>query len=180
LEYIEIAYIHVEMTEQAHFKRVAETIHRIPYPVVLMLTQGDALCLSTAPKRINQADPSKLTTEEYFYTDWIDLSAPTEAQEAFWGSMQLGQLSFENFHTFYQDICERIVALEAAQLSGAYSTEDIAQKKQILDKIHPLQEQVRALKSRITKESQFNAKVRLNMQIKSMEEEINVLIPNPS
>ncbi len=175
LEYIEVAYIHVEMTERIHFKKVAEVIHRIPYPVVLMMTVEDELCLSTAPKRINQSDTSKLTVEEYLYSGWIDLASPTKAQQAFLESLQRGQLSFENFYTFYQDICERIVALEAASLGAGFSTEQTPQKKQILDKIQPLQEKIVSLKHAIKKESQFNAKVRLNMQVKSLEEEIKGL-----
>jgi len=175
LEYIEVAYIHVALESKAHFKKIAEIIHRIPYPVVLMMTYHDELCISTAPKRINQADTSKLTVEEYLYSGWIDLSSPTTEQKAFLESMQLKQLSFENFYTFYQDISHRIVALQASLLGGVFSTEQTSSQKQILDQINPLQEQVRALKSRITKESQFNVKVRLNMQIKSIEEEINVL-----
>ena len=175
LEYIEVAYIHVEMTEKRHFKKVAEVIHRIPYPVVLMMSVEDELCLSTALKRINQSDTSKLMVEEYLYSGWIDLAAPTKAQQAFLESLQLGQLSFENFYTFYKDICERIVALEAASLGAGFSTEQTPQKKQILDKIQPLQEKIVSLKRAIKNESQFNAKVRLNMQVKQLTEQIEEL-----
>ena len=175
LEYIEVAYIHVALESKAHFKKIAEVIHRIPYPVVLMMTYQNELCISTALKRINQADTSKLTVEEYLYSGWIDLDSQTSEQKAFLESMQIKQLSFENFYTFYQDIAHRIVALKASALGGTFSTEQTPQKKQILDKIQPLQEQIVSLKSSIKKESQFNAKVRLNMQIKSVEHEIQNL-----
>ena len=175
LEYIEVAYIHVEMTERTHFKKVAEVIHRIPYPVVLMMTEGDALCLSTAPKRINQSDTSRLTAEEYLYSEWIDLASQTTVQRAFLESLQLHRLSFENFHTFYQDICEQIVALAVSRWSGKYSSDNISKKKKILDKIQPLQEQIASLKHAIKKESQFNTKVRLNMQLKALEKQIQEL-----
>jgi hypothetical protein len=175
LEYIEVAYIHVALESKAHFKKIAEVIHRIPYPVVLMMTYHNELCISTALKRINQADVSKLTVEEYLYSGWIDLDAPSSEENAFLESMQIKQLSFENFYAFYQDIAHRIVALRASVLGGTFSTEQTPQKKQILDKIQPLQEQIVSLKSSIKKESQFNAKVRLNMQVKSIEDEINRL-----
>jgi hypothetical protein len=175
LEYIEVAYIHVALESKAHFKKIAEVIHRIPYPVVLMMTYHNELCISTALKRINQADVSKLTVEEYLYSGWIDLDAPSSEKNAFLESMQIKQLSFENFYAFYQDIAHRIVALRASVLGGTFSTEQTPQKKQILDKIQPLQEQIVSLKSSIKKESQFNAKVRLNMQVKSIENEINAL-----
>ncbi len=175
LEYIEVAYIYVSLESKAHFRKIAEVIHRIPYPVVLMMTYGNELCISTALKRINQADTSKLTIEEYLYSGWIDLDSQTTEQKAFLESMQIKQLSFENFYTFYQDISLRIVALQASALGGSFSTEQTPQKKQILDKIEPLREQIVSLRSRIKKESQFNAKVRLNMRIKQLTEQIDKL-----
>jgi len=175
LEYIEIAFLHVDLKEKTHFKKVAEVLHRIPYPVVLMLTFENELSVSTALKHINQADTSKLTVDEYFYSEWIDLVAPSEAQEAFLESLQIRKLSFENFYRFYQDICDRIVALQASTMGSGFSTEQASQKKQILDKIYPLEEKIVSLKSAIKKESQFNTKVRLNMQVKSLEEEIKRL-----
>ena len=68
-----------------------------------------------------------------------------------------------------------MVALQASFLGSGFSTELTSQKKQILDKIYPLEEQVVSLKSAIKKESQFNAKVRLNMQVKAIENEIEKL-----
>lgn len=175
VEYLEVAYIHVNLHERTRFKKIAEVIHRIPYPVVLLLTHNEQLCISTAPKRINQADISKLTVEAYFYSEWIDLQHPTEAQQAFLESLKLKHLSFENFQAFYKDICDRIVALEASALGAGFSTDQTSQKKQILDKIQPLQEKIASLKSAIKKETQFNAKVRLNMQVKKLSEEIEAL-----
>ena len=175
LEYLEIAYIHVDLKEKSHHKNIARIIHQIPYPVVLMLTYGDTLCISTALKHINQADISKMTVDEYFYSEWIDLDEPTTAQREFLESLCLKHLSFENFYKFYQGICDRIVALDAASLGVEFSTEHTSQKKQILDKIHLLEEETAALRRAIRKEPQFNAKVRLNMQLKQAEEKIEKL-----
>jgi hypothetical protein len=46
-------------------------------------------------------------------------------------------------------------------MDSEFSTEKTSQKKQILDKIYPIEEQVVSLKNAIKKESKFNAKVRL-------------------
>ena len=173
--YIEIAYIHLDLKEKTHFKKIAEVIHRIPYPVVLMMTHQENLSISTALKRINQADTSKLTIDEYLYSNWIEFNSPSQEEIAFLESLQIQKLSFENFHKFYQDICDRIVALKASALNKAFSIDQTPQKKQVLNKIESLQEQIVSLKSAIKKESQFNAKVRLNMQIKKLDNEIERL-----
>ena len=175
VEYIEIAFVHVVLHDKNGYRRVSEVIQRIPYPVVLFMSCGTELCINIASKHINQADVSKLTTDEYLYTEWIDLHHLTDAQKAFFESIKINTLSFENFYRFYADISSRIVALEAAVMGAKFSTDDTSQKKPILDKINKLNEQIVSLKNAIKKESQFNAKVRLNMQVKSLEDEITGL-----
>jgi len=175
LEYIEVAYIHVALQDKKHYKKVAEVIHAIPYPVVLWMTHGNTLLLSTASKRINQSDKSKLTIEEYLYSGWIGLPEASSEAMAFLESLQTKKLSFENFYKFYADIGKCIVAYEATGLGVEFSTADTSQKKPILDKINKLKEQMVSLRNAIKKESQFNAKVRLNMQVKELTRQIEEL-----
>lgn len=175
VEYIEIAYIHVRLKEKVPAKKIAEVIHRIPYPVVLFLTYGDELCVSTALKRINQSDISKLTVDEYLQTDWIDLQNLSSAAILFFQSLKTSRLSFEHFYRFYQDICDRIIAYEAASLGGDFLTEETPQRKQTLDKIKELQEGIVSLKNQMKKETQFNAKVDLNIKIKRLSDQIDEL-----
>ena len=175
VEYIEIAFVHVALHEKNGYRKVSEVIQRIPYPVVLFMSCGAELCVNVASKRINQADVSKLTTAEYLYSEWIDLHHPTDAQKAFLESLKINALSFESFYRFYADISSRIVALEAAVMGAEFSTADTSQKKPILDKINKLNEQIVSLRNVIKKESQFNAKVRLNMQVKALLAEIETL-----
>jgi hypothetical protein len=178
IEYIEIAFVRVVLHEKGSCRKIAEVIQAIPYPVVLFMSYGTDLCINVAKKRINQADTSKLTTDEYLYTDWIDLSHPDDAQKAFLESLKLSHLSFENFYTFYADIASRIIALEAASLGAEFSTDGTSQKKSIVDKINKLKEQILSLRNSIKKESQFNAKVRLNLQVKNLLAEIETLKNN--
>ncbi len=175
VEYIEVAFVHVKLHEKGGYRKVSEVIQRIPYPVVLFMSCDTELCVNVATKRINQADISKLTIGEYLYTDWIDLSHPDEVQKSFLESIRVNRLSFENFYSFYADISSRIVALEAAGLGAEFSTDDTSQKKPIVDKINKLKEQILSLRNTIKKESQFNAKVRLNMQVKKLNDEIERL-----
>jgi len=81
----------------------------------------------------------------------------------------------ENFYTFYTDIGKCIVAYEATGLGVEFSTADTPQKKPILDKINKLKEQMVSLRNAIKKETQFNAKVRLNMQVKELTAKIEIL-----
>ena len=175
IEYIELAFIHVKLKEKVSVKKVAEVIHRIPYPVVLFVSYEDELCLSTALKRINQADISKLTVDEYLHSDWIDLKNPSDAATSFFESLKVSNLSFENFYRFYQDVCDCIIAFEAASYGAAFSTEQSPQKKQNIDKIKSLQAQIVLLRTMMKKETQFNTKVELNIKIKKLSDQMDEL-----
>jgi hypothetical protein len=175
VEYLEIAFIHVRLKEKVSVKKVAEVIHRIPYPVVLFLTYGDELCLSAALKRINQADISKLTVDEYLQSDWVNLKNPSDTAAAFFESLKVSNLSFENFYRFYQDICDRIIAFEAASYGAAFSTVQTPQKKQNIDKIKSIENQIISLRAMLKKETQFNVKVELNIRMKKLNDEMEGL-----
>lgn len=175
VEYIELAFIHVKLKEKVSVKKVAEVIHRIPYPVVLFISYENELCLSSALKRINQADISKLTVDEYLQSDWINLENPSDAAASFFESLKVSKLSFENFYRFYQDVCDRIIAFEAASYGAVFSTEQTPQRKQNIDKIKSLQAEIVLLRTMIKKETQFNAKVELNIRIKKLNDEMEGL-----
>ena len=175
VEYIEIAFIHVKLKEKVSVKKVAEVIHRIPYPIVLFVSYEDELCLSAALKRINQADISKLTVDEYLQSDWIDLKNPSDAATAFFESLKASKLSFENFYRFYQDVCDRIIAFKAASYGAVFSTQQTPQRKQNIDKIKSLLAEIVSLRTMIKKETQFNAKVALNIELKKANDKLNEL-----
>jgi len=174
-EYIEIAYIHLKLKEKVSIKKIAEVIHRIPYPVVLFIIYHDELCLSVALKRINQSDISKLTVDEYIQTEWIDLANPSPVAVEFLASLRTDNLSFENFYHFYQDIANRIIAYQASGYSGCFSVLRTPQRKQTLDKIKVIQEEIVSLRGMMKKETQFNGKVAFNIQLKKANEKLSIL-----
>ena len=100
-DFSEIAVLQVELTSAKRLKRIATFIQRsIPYPLILLFTQENQVCLSVSDKRINQADKEKWVVEDPLYTDWIDLAAPTAAQAAFLEDCTINSFSFVNFLSF--------------------------------------------------------------------------------
>lgn len=56
-DFSEVAILQVELTATKRLKRIATFMQRsIPYPLVLLFTQGNQVCLALSDKRINQAD----------------------------------------------------------------------------------------------------------------------------
>jgi hypothetical protein len=82
--------------------------------------------------------------------------------------------SYQNLYEFYNDLTQRIIALNCAYISGNYSIDDVTkdQRIQLLAQIQHKQKQLAVLRTAIKNESQFNKKVQLNMQIKKLVEDL--------
>ena len=178
-EYDEVAILQIDLSSATRAKRIAHFVNKaIPYPLVLIFTRGDHMAISVADKRINQADKSKWVVEDGWITRWFNPSDPTGTERQFMEDMSLKNLSFVNFYALYSDIKARVIALNAAERSGKY---DIGGKTNTnnrlsnLRRIAELEDEITALRATLKKENQFNAKLKLNVAIKTCEDEITKL-----
>lgn len=182
LEYLEIAVLHVELSNPNRVKRIAHFIHRaIPYPLILLFTynieEQESLIVSLAFKRTNQADKEKWVIDDSINTGWIDLSNASEAQSYFLSSLNLSGLPFNNFYIFYRAIAKRVIAVICSEYSNVFSLDGGADKGSgnRLDKLREL-EKLTAKKSelanKLKKEKQMGKQVDLNTQIKNINDKI--------
>ncbi|ATS51872.2 DUF4391 domain-containing protein [Xanthomonas citri pv. phaseoli var. fuscans] len=180
-DFSEIAVLQVELTSDKRLKRIATFIQRsIPYPLILLFTQENQVCLSVSDKRINQADKEKWVIEDPLYTDWIDLAAPTAAQAAFLEDCTINSFSFVNFLSFYISLSERVIAINCAAHSGRYErnvTENIENKpnESRLERLRELEKlnlQKTEIANKLKKEMQMGRQVELNVKIKQINDAI--------
>lgn len=175
-EYDEVAVLQIDLSSAARAKRIAAFVNKaIPYPLILLFTHGDEIAMSVADKRINQADKSKWVVEDGWMTHWFNPSSPNQSELRFLKDINIKNLSFLNFHAFYSDIKNRVIALNSAQRSGSY---DITTKTRtdirltILKRIDELEKEITELRASLKKTTQFNAKLKLNVAVKKCQDEI--------
>lgn len=175
-DYPEIAILQVNLKENKHYKRIAQIIQRaIPYPLLIVFSNGSYLALAVADKRISRADQDKITVEAFYDTDWMDLENLNEVEQLFIESCAIRYLSYQNFYAFYGDLTARIVAFNCAKLSGSFSLEsDLSREQRVenLNTIRQAQQKLIELRAALKNESQFNRQVALNVQIKQLTQEI--------
>ncbi|GAB4310766.1 MAG: hypothetical protein Kow0019_08890 [Methanobacteriaceae archaeon] len=171
-EYDEIEFINVYLKAPKKLKRLADIIMRtIPYPMVLSFEYDSEIKIFTGHQRINLADSSKNTIEEYIYTDWIDLNYLEECDKALFEDLKIQNLSFTNFYTFYNDIIEAIIKYNASKLTGGNQiVVPVNKMKSILDEINTIDYEIDTLRGQIKKETQFNRTVEMNMEIRILKE----------
>jgi len=167
-DYPEIAILQVSLSNPARIKRLSALMQKaIPYPLILLFTHENSLSISLADKRVNQADKSKLVIEATIETGLINLRNPTAVQRQFLDDLSLKKLSFINFYAMYQDIFQRVVALNCATLNGRYELKREGQENRvaILREIQTLEQAQAELLSKLKREKQMGRQVDLNGQI---------------
>jgi hypothetical protein len=175
-EYHEIALMQVNLKNDQHSKRLAQIIQRaIPYPLLIVFTQGSRFALNMADKRINQADRDKIRVEVFYDTAWLDLANLTATEAAFIDSCVCSQFSYQHFYAFYSDLLARVIALNCSQVSGQYRLDtDLTRDEQVdwLNKIRQTEQKLQSLRADLKKESQFNRQVQLNIQIRQVVQQL--------
>jgi hypothetical protein len=96
-----------------------------------------------------------------------------DGKDAFLSSLALSTLPASNLFALYQGWIDRLVGLEAAHVTGAFtppdSAEHLASLREGLGTHARLQQELTALRTQAGKEKQINRRVELNMTIKRLE-----------
>lgn len=198
-EYLEIAVLAVTVrgvVKPASHSRLAELVHRaVPYPVLLLLIEGQSLTLSLAHKRWaqNEADKVVLDGGPISVTVLVTVSAslsevnaadashpdPAEAaqtESAFIQSLSVTRQPQATLHALYQGWVDCVQALLAARLTGSYQTpttpEQAAARRQALADCERLEAEVSRLRAQALREKQLARQVELNLTLKRVQAEL--------
>lgn len=172
-EYDEIEFINVYLKSPKKTKRIAEIIMRtIPYPILLTFenVNSNEIRLFSGHLRINQADNSKNTIDEFIYTDWINLNNLDKNDIALFEDLKLKNLNFTNFYTFYNCIIENIIRYNISKISDISPDLEVYELKDIYDEINNINNQIEFIKGKMKKESQFKRVVEMNIEVKGLKD----------
>jgi hypothetical protein len=169
-EEVQVIIVHTSDSDfQKNHQRIADLIQKyIPYPILLCVRQNGIFILNACDKRINQNDSSRRTIEKKYNTEPIEQQTPTETQQNFLNSLAFSKLDKTNLKTFYDSYIQRMIALQAAELSGLFiprAKDRTKSDMEKLEKIETLQKEILVLKNQAKKESQLSQRIALNTQI---------------
>ena len=194
-EYLEIAVLAVTVrgvVKPASHSRLAELVHRaVPYPVLLLLIEGQSLTLSLAHKRWAQNEADKVVLDGSLISVRVsaslsefnaaDASHPdpaeaAQAESAFIQSLSVTRQPKATLHALYQGWVDCVQALLAARLTGSYQTpttpEQAAARRQALADCERLEAEVSRLRAQALREKQLARQVELNLTLKRVQAEL--------
>ena len=198
-EYLEIAVIEVTLQSPKRQKRIGEIIQRaIPYPVLLIFVHGEEIALNVAEKRINRSDSSKIMAETVHDTPWLSPDHADSWKKEFLNDFCVTNFSYHTFCDFYQDMVNRIIALNCAVHTGRYSltgNESVNYEAGIgkagsvetkeapppeyrfaaLKELEKLQQERDEIRNLARKEKNLGTQVQLNTKIKQLTDRIEAV-----
>ena len=121
-------------------------------------------------QRINQNDRSKNTIEEFVCTEWLSSDSPLLKK------LDIKQMRFTNFYDLYSDIMDAISIYNVSNIMSSKPALTGEEARLLLMGIETLEQEISALKAKLKKETQFNRKMELNIEIKKLQKEKTNLV----
>lgn len=170
-DYPEIEVIEVILRKNNKINRIAEIIMRtIPYPMLLIFKLEDKLQFYVAHQRINQNDKSKNRLEEIITTEWL------ENDSSLFAKLNIKTMRFINLYSLYSDIVDIISLYKVSNIIGENAPISGAEARTLFTQIEEIDKQINGLRAKLKKESQFNRKIELNIEIKKLRNLKNELL----
>jgi len=185
--YLEIAVLTVALRPTVRAPRLTELIYRaIPYPVVLVTSQGGEVSLSLAHKRFSQNEAGATVLDgAVIASPPIGTHATTASERLeirFLESLPLAAQPRVHLCAVYQGWVERVEALQAARITGRFvlaaNSEVAADRRTALVEYDRIQREITSLRAHAEKETQINRRVDLNLEIRRLEGELAVAAKN--
>jgi hypothetical protein len=155
----EIEIFEIQLKQADVHPDILRAIDRtIRHPIAYILRFQDQVRYTMPEKRPNEADANKWVIGEYFSTDWQTFEAPTE-------DLPIAL----NMAGLYEQL------LRAHLCVLARPDESLADQVARITMLQQKQREADQVESRLHKAKQFNRKVELNQQLRSLKSEVDAL-----
>lgn len=172
-EYLEIAVLQVTLRSGARAVRLTELVHRaVPYPVLLIVLQGDALEVSLAHKRWSQREAGKTVIDGDVVGVRFGHGDADELTAAFCNTLSFASPQRATLHALYQGWLEGVYALQAARVTGVFSLPvsamGAATRAAALQDYRRLDDRVTELRGAASRQTQIARHVELNLELRRL------------
>lgn len=179
--YEEIYWLLVSFKSTKRFERMINIFHKVmPNPIVVLATDdNENLSVSTAHKRLNQNDETKVVVENVTNSPWINLTDEGEAVQRFIGRINFNNLSYSNLYSFYDSVNSAIRMSSLIEQIQKYPNIGVSSDELIplIDSLEDTNRNINQLQELQKEQLDFGEKMELHMKIKKYkQEEDRVLI----
>lgn len=130
----------------------------IPFPIIFELSRAGKTRAIAAYKRPSEADSAKWVTSSYFETGWLADDAPRQSLPI---TLDLGSL--------YEELLSPLIPYPPR------AGESLQARVERAELIRNQQQELAKTEARLDKEKQFNRKVEINSEIRTMKQHLETL-----
>lgn len=164
--------------EDDKIDRVANVVMRnIPYPMILTMQYENELKFYGAHIRESHADFDKIVIEgDMHSTNWMDIDNLSEIEEDFISKIQFDCLDKTDLYDFYDSYITSIIQHDGAMAVGGTVNLPVEEIERINSEISRLERKIHEFEKEIDDETNFNAKMDLNIKAHGLKIEKEKLI----
>lgn len=160
----------------ARLDRIVDILLRfIPYPILLCAEFKDEIKFYVSHISESKADNDKITLDDLISTEWIDTNNLDDYDKELLNKLQIDALDKTNVYTFYDNIVTAIIQYNGSREVGQEVTLSSEEIQEIMDEIKVLERKIDDLKVKIRRSDNFSEEVELNIKIKELQMEIELL-----
>ena len=172
-EYLEIAILNLTLRAKARAERLTELVHRaVPYPVLLIESQGAAPKLSLAHKRWSQGEAGKTVIDGDIVSARLGDGCTDELDTAFCDTLALSRQPRTTLYALYQGWVNSVQALRAAEVTGDFliptTAIKAADRAAALEEYALLESKIAKLSTAAEKETQISRKSDMNLELRRL------------
>ena len=171
--YDQIIFAEVDIRNQSKTALVSAMIQKaFPAPLFLILHCGETYCVNWCVKRINQADSSKRVIENMQTTRYFTLDDHDKIVNDWLQSLDSTKIICSNLKEWFDALSSKLLMLQVSDETGTFVQADshrIADYRQLLEQLKANREAQQRLLAEIKAETQFNARLKFNTQLKALQ-----------
>lgn len=171
--YDQIIFAEVDIRNQGKTALVSVMIQKaFPAPLFLILQCGDAYCVNGCVKRINQTDSSKRVMEDMQTTRYFTLDDDDKIVHDWLQSLDSTKIICSTLKEWFDELSSKLLMLKVSDETGTFVQADarsIANYRQLLGQLKESREAQQHLLTEIKVETQFNARLKFNTQLKALQ-----------
>lgn len=181
--YLELAVLCVTLRQldgkSAKVTRMAELVHRaIPYPVVLVLDDGEHLYVSLVHIRWAQQEADRTVLDGELVQGIFECTSSDDVL-AFLSALDLSKQPRSDLLSLYQGWMDTLSAWQAVAVTGRFEAnttpQQAADRRAALRLCRELDTQIASQRATAAKEKQMARQVAANLEIKRLQDEQEVL-----
>ncbi|MBC9812192.1 DUF4391 domain-containing protein [Crocinitomicaceae bacterium CZZ-1] len=150
----------------------------IPYQAVVIAEDEFEFVIGLCDKRINQADKSKRTIEQHYFSPVLSKLFKNELQTGLYDALAFEKLDKTNLETVYKSYVQALANYQTALLTGTFSKRSGVRTEkdmELLATMDRLEAEIASLKVAVKKENNLNEQVKLNVTINKRRQEIETI-----